>query len=1238
MSRRHVKPLLPVLALILGLTLPSAASAQPAVSISFVLDESGSIDGSEFELEQRGYRDALVRLPADGSIEVSVVYFATAVRVAHAPVPLTPTSRPGLLSALSLSKLSGGTNMTAAIDQAAQLLAPSAAAKRILCLSTDGAPNNQASAAAAAAAARAAGLDVAPVGIGLASSGETFLNAIASAPPVPNPATFPEFGDVIVNKIGAGVGAALNLQVDPNPLDFGTFPDDPTLSAPCGTELTARLTNRSDRPATVHDVRIVGEDASQFRLVRVGNGQPAFPFQLPTRVTVPVVLALEPTGTPTDLSFDAALEILASNDELPAPRALTTQMVATVDPQLQSCLALEVRDASPLIHEIDEGGVPRTLSGNALDETAVANAAGGGLLLDRLGVVADGNARLLLRAVTTSDATEIRFEIDRPGTGAGLFALDEAETGDGSLAVTVATKELADGSRQATAILRAPEWFRGDAQAPSFDFAVEACLVENGSCAGPPATQSLEIRRAPVVLIHGLWSDQGAWETERRVALPFGQVLVFRFGMRPELDSAHFTTGFFNYDKAEGPSVTMPPHTRALMNRIQNLCQVPRADQIACTRSDLLVHSMGGLVARKFVHDNANFESFENFHQGGVRRILSLGTPYNGSPLASFLRFEGGALQCLGVEGAIKLILLRSLMEEIGFEVSTAIDDLIPNNRLLQELAGSQRNRPTRAIYGDVGERFDPAALGWLIQYLGCTYDDIFSESSDGIVPVSSAQTGSFPSVRIDDEDGDGISHTSLPDEETVIEATKAALNGPRDPGFRRGPLESPFELFQAAPDGFGATTGPRADPLAGLPLPNVLDLQLTVSDSSPSPGTNVVFAIDSPPTGVGEIALTGGSGLFLLDDDGPPFQWQVTVPDVASGTETYRAIALTADAAYRSNEVTLTVLPDLANLRQLDFEPKDPLVLSSGSSERLRLSGLFSDGLRRDLTESEVGTVYSERIVQGLAVTDGDSPSIEVGPDGLLVAREPGTADVVASNHGVSTVRRVTVEAVSADDSDGDGLSDADEAAIGTDPYDRDTDGDGSEDGEEVGPVPASPADGDGDGLPDALDPATRTVLDTAGQPVSVSTSAGRICRLFGRSPEELPERPPELAEPTLPAGVFDFSVCDLAPGASVEVTLRFAGLAQAPDLYLKLVGGEWIEYRHVSLGPGTAVLHLTDGGDGDSDPVPGVIRDPGGPAFFGSGASPLEVPTLSEWGLLLLALGLALLGAGVLAPRPGA
>jgi len=76
--------------------------------------------------------------------------------------------------------------------------------------------------------------------------------------------------------------------------------------------------------------------------------------------------------------------------------------------------------------------------------------------------------------------------------------------------------------------------------------------------------------------------------------------------------------------------------------------------------------------------------------------------------------------------------------------------------------------------------------------------------------------------------------------------------------------------------------------------------------------------------------------------------------------------------------------------------------------------------------------------------------------------------------------------------DSDGDGLTDADEADYGTDPYDRDTDKDGLTDGEEVHKYKTDPLnpDTDWDGLKDGYD----EVLKYGTDPLKRDTDAGGV------------------------------------------------------------------------------------------------------------------------------------------------
>ena len=57
-------------------------------------------------------------------------------------------------------------------------------------------------------------------------------------------------------------------------------------------------------------------------------------------------------------------------------------------------------------------------------------------------------------------------------------------------------------------------------------------------------------------------------------------------------------------------------------------------------------------------------------------------------------------------------------------------------------------------------------------------------------------------------------------------------------------------------------------------------------------------------------------------------------------------------------------------------------------------------------------------------------------------------------------------------------------------------------------------------------------------------------------------------------------------------------------------------------------ATATITDNGVGDSNPTDGFLTDPGGPGVPAGAAAPTSIPTLSEWGMILLSGLLALFG----------
>ncbi len=238
------------------------------------------------------------------------------------------------------------------------------------------------------------------------------------------------------------------------------------------------------------------------------------------------------------------------------------------------------------------------------------------------GIAADARARVAIlvrtplggqpvqiHAYSTSIGQDVTtFQLAPLGGGAQSFQ------GSGTITITpqAASADMVysgvaqDGDFVAVAILTAPDNFSPFQSDPYLH--IEA-LQANSTV----ATAQLQVYLPPLITLHGIWTSSAAWQ-------PFVDYLV---------NSAYPSVVVDNFDYSDRSAYSFNDLlTQArLATHVSAALQTCANNGVACSRVDLMGHSMGGLVSRYFA---------DHFSQTDrVNRIVTLATPHYGSPLAT---------------------------------------------------------------------------------------------------------------------------------------------------------------------------------------------------------------------------------------------------------------------------------------------------------------------------------------------------------------------------------------------------------------------------------------------------------------------------------------------------------------------------------------------------------------------------------------------------------------------------
>jgi hypothetical protein len=181
------------------------------------------------------------------------------------------------------------------------------------------------------------------------------------------------------------------------------------------------------------------------------------------------------------------------------------------------------------------------------------------------------------------------------------------------------------------------------------------------------------------------------------------------------------------------------------------------------------------------------------------------------------------------------------------------------------------------------------------------------------------------------------------------------------------------------------------------------LDIATPVSGAIVRSGTSVTVRV-TPAAGEQITDVT-----FVTREGGTTaapgvLQADVPIPIASVGPEFIVAWARLADGGV--SVAFVQVVADPGGLQQIKVEVL-PLLDTIGEVARLQVTGIFLDGVSRDLSGADRGTTYESTNASVLAVH----------PSGIVQARGRGTAQVIVTSRGRSAVATIVVQVPSPPD-----------------------------------------------------------------------------------------------------------------------------------------------------------------------------------------------------------------------------
>ena len=270
------------------------------------------------------------------------------------------------------------------------------------------------------------------------------------------------------------------------------------------------------------------------------------------------------------------------------------------------------------------------------------------------GVAADSAARVVVRIYANSPGDQLTVNLAAPpndmlgppfGTLRTILPADGGQSNPSQVTVTAVSTSA--GPMGFVLYVPPPDFSRGSTD-DTLAYRT-AIITAQPSATSANYSATVSIWRPPVILVHGLWGDVSDWNnftpflTDSRFSTP-GSYTVHRANYNYPTNGtlSNSVPGYTLLLKyAHTNSLGFAYNAPIVLSEIQEaIVDFRQLRQAAAAQVDVVAHSMGGTVTRKLEY-LSQYTDGSSFGMGNVHKLITIGTPHLGSPLAGQLIQDG---------------------------------------------------------------------------------------------------------------------------------------------------------------------------------------------------------------------------------------------------------------------------------------------------------------------------------------------------------------------------------------------------------------------------------------------------------------------------------------------------------------------------------------------------------------------------------------------------------------------